>query len=116
MGVMMMKSLLFCTVLSLGASSAFAAGPGDAARQPAPAGTKVTGANAKGLIRALKYAGIKATGSKTKWTFTAAAIKCHSASETEDGLGSYDCEVDKVKLKDAAAYQLHEAMQAAGLQ
>lgn len=90
-------------------------GSGAAIRPPIPTTVKVAGANAKSLIRALKFAGVKPTTAKDKWTFKVTSIKCHSADAMEDGLASYDCDVDKLKLKDGLAYQLDEAMHAAGL-
>ncbi len=57
---------------------------------------------AKKLLRALKLAGVKPAKAKSKWTFKAAAMACHSAAETEDGLGSYDLHVH-VQQRPAAA-------------
>jgi hypothetical protein len=103
-----MKLILVCG-LALGAL-------GSVASADAPAKPKtLVGAPAKSLILALKLSGIKPTRAKDKWTFKAATIACHSVDAGEDGLRSFDCQADKLKLADAAAMILHEALGAAGL-
>src|SRR5450432_4029192 len=101
---MTMKSLIAILVLS---TSAFA---GDAK----PTATSLKGDKAKPLLRALKLSGVKSTKAKSAWTWKAATIECHSASETEDALGSYDCTIGTQKLENAAAAYLMEALEGAG--
>ncbi|HEV7556700.1 MAG TPA: hypothetical protein VGO00_14645, partial [Kofleriaceae bacterium] len=78
--------------------------------------TKVTGDKAKALTRTLKYAGVKPTATKLKWTFAVKQVECHVVTETDDKLGSHDCVVDGKKLADAAALLIYEGLQAAGIE
>jgi len=67
-------------------------------------------------MRTLKYAGVRSTTAKLKWTFVAKDVECHAVTETDDKLGSHDCVVDGKKLADAPALVLYEGLQAAGIE
>ena len=105
-----MKTMIALLVLS---TAVYA---GDSRPSPPAEGTTLKGAKAKPLIRALRLSGVKFTKAKQVWTFKATSIDCHSANESDDGLGWYDCTVDKQKLKDAAAAYLMDAMISAGFE
>ena len=99
-----MKHLVIALGLCLTSSSVAVAGGGSGGGPPA--GKTLKGAPAKALLRAFKVAGVKATKTKDKWTYKATAMTCHSLQETDDGLGAFDCQVDKQKLANAAAAYL----------
>ena len=93
-----------------------AAAPAVVAPPPAPA--QLTGGKAKPLLRALKFAGVKATKTKEKggdkWVYRTTTVGCHTASENDDTLGMYDCQIDKLSIADAKAVLLNDALEAAG--
>ena len=79
--------------------------------------TTATGDKAAQLVRALKYAGVKPTTAKGFRAFDTASIHCWSSNEgTDEELGDYACTVDKLKIKDATAYLLQTALEAAGVE
>lgn len=82
---------------------------------PAVADT-VTGAKAKSLIVALKFAKVAPTKAKDKWTFKADLLSCHSINtDTADNLPTYDCQIDKKRVFESMAMTLMDAMIAAGI-
>jgi hypothetical protein len=94
-----MKTIMILVVL-LGSGLAFADAKGD---------------KATALSRALKYAGVKPTTTKTVRTFKVSSAHCWSSrAGTDEELGDYRCTLDKREVKDAAAFLLQEAMDAAG--
>jgi hypothetical protein len=78
-------------------------------------GHTIKGDKARGLTRALKLAGVKATAGKKMWTYKASAIDCHSSDAGDDALESFDCKIDAAKVTGAGAAYLQAAMIAAGM-
>jgi hypothetical protein len=111
-----MKTIVWVAALWIGAGAAAHAGNGSGDGSAGAAKPqRVTGEKARELTRALKFAGVKPIRAREHWTYRVAAIDCHSMSETEDMLGSYDCQLDRAKAVDAAAEDLQGALLAVGL-
>jgi hypothetical protein len=110
-----MKTFATALLATLVASTALA----DTASKPSPAAASVTvkGDKARSLIRALKFAGVKATKKKSAWTYKVASITCHSTSggALEDGIDQYDCAAGKLKSTGAVAAYLSDALGTVGI-
>jgi hypothetical protein len=70
---------------------------------------------AKGVMRALKLAGVKPVQDKDKWTWKVAELFCQSKDKSDDKLAACECTVDKQKLVDASALAVQQALIAAGV-
>ena len=79
----------------------------------ADASRSITGDPAKSLMRALKVAGVKSTGTAAKPAWKIAELFCQ-AKETDDKLGAVSCTADTQKLSDAPAVAVQQALVAAG--
>ena len=78
--------------------------------------THVKGDKATALARAIKFAGVKPKTTKDVRSFTVTSVHCNSTREgSDEQLGDYVCTLDKRDVRDAMAYLLQTALDAAGV-
>lgn len=76
----------------------------------------VSGAKARSLILALKFAKVAPAKAKDKWTFKADVLSCHSiTTDTGDNLPTFDCQIDRKRVFESMAMTLMDAMAGAGI-
>lgn len=79
----------------------------------AGAGT-LHGDRSENLIYALRYAGIKPTTVKGAHTFQVTAVDCVRVLDPAGNLSDHRCTIGTAEVKDAGAYLLYTALNAAG--